>query len=320
MLLSVCIPTYNRPSLALRALNSVLNQSYKDVEILIHDNSEDDATEKLLSTVRDPRVHYYRHPQNIGIAGNWNSLLESARGEYVKFLNDDDELLPDCLEQVVRAIQWAYQHMGEVGVLTLKAEYKIGHKKKVDPPGPGGERDYYIEGGLVPAIWLSNKRILRTPTHSCYHRKSALAVGGFSPNLPYARDVFLGLQLAYQKGVLVMDSRPLVRFYVHTGQDGKRIPIKDRIKDLLFVENWALQHCKHIPQTEMSHTIAAIYLREALLMLKTLRVQEFIYAFSRFVQNPRKKLAFQTILLEVLSQGPRRQYNFTYLATDASNG
>ncbi len=121
MKLSICIPTYNRPELALKAIESVLCQNFSNFELLIHDNSENTFTENKIKQFTDNRIKYFRHPNNIGIAGNWNSLLEKASCTYVKFLNDDDQLLPGSLSRIANFITEIEKVYGEIGAISCRA-------------------------------------------------------------------------------------------------------------------------------------------------------------------------------------------------------
>lgn len=102
-LVTVLIQTYNRRNLLETALNSAVNQTYKNIEILIGDNHSEDGTEEycLDETKKDERIRYFRHQENIGMVGNANFLCDRIQGEYIIFLNDDDWLDLDYVEKCV---------------------------------------------------------------------------------------------------------------------------------------------------------------------------------------------------------------------------
>ena len=89
-LVSVILPTFNRANLLPRAINSVLNQSYQDWELLIWNDGSSDDTEKVVKSYDDPRIHLYSEP-NRGKPYALNQALKRANGEYIAFLDDDDE-------------------------------------------------------------------------------------------------------------------------------------------------------------------------------------------------------------------------------------
>jgi glycosyltransferase involved in cell wall biosynthesis len=98
---SVIIPTYKRASLIARSINSVLRQTYRDIEVIVVDDGSPDNTGEVVAAIRDERVRYMRHERNKGLPATRNTGIRAASGEYVAFLDDDDEWLPEKLEQQV---------------------------------------------------------------------------------------------------------------------------------------------------------------------------------------------------------------------------
>jgi len=102
--ISVIIPTYNRPELLQRTLNSVFDQSYRNINfpieiIVINDGGQDvsDIIEKFPKTLTR-EIKYFQNEKNKGLAGTRNIGMELATGKYFVFLDDDDILLPLALE------------------------------------------------------------------------------------------------------------------------------------------------------------------------------------------------------------------------------
>lgn len=102
-LVSVCIPTYNGSKYIEEAIVSILNQTYKNIEIIISDdNSKDDTlviVEALLAQAKIPYFIFNHDPQGIG--ENWNNCVRKSNGEYIKFLFQDDVLENDCIEKMM---------------------------------------------------------------------------------------------------------------------------------------------------------------------------------------------------------------------------
>jgi len=93
---SILLPTYNRLSYLPKAVNSVLNQTYQDWELIIWDDGSTDETGGYCQTLQDPRIRYFWH-ENRGVAFARNHALGHARGEYLAFLDSDDEWLQEKL-------------------------------------------------------------------------------------------------------------------------------------------------------------------------------------------------------------------------------
>lgn len=100
-LVSIILPTYNRLNLLKKALKSVINQTYKNVEILIGDNCSTDGTEEYCIELaqKDNRIKYHKNDTNIGPFLNSNEIIKRVKGDYFIFLNDDDWLDSDYIEQ-----------------------------------------------------------------------------------------------------------------------------------------------------------------------------------------------------------------------------
>lgn len=103
--ISVCIPVYNGEPFIKEAIDSVLNQSFKDFELLIVDNNSTDTTVNTIESYNDPRIRLIRNSSNIGMIPNWNKAMENASGKYIKILPADDILYPTCLEVQYNVLQ-----------------------------------------------------------------------------------------------------------------------------------------------------------------------------------------------------------------------
>ena len=104
MSVTVVIPTLNRAGTLRRALESVTTQTLAPSQIVVVDNASTDDTPDV---VRDFDVTYIRQPNRVPMFDNWRTAVESAKSDWVKFLPDDDELLPGCLEALVSASEGA---------------------------------------------------------------------------------------------------------------------------------------------------------------------------------------------------------------------
>jgi glycosyltransferase domain-containing protein len=108
-IVTVGIPTYNRPERLARALDLICRQSYKNLQIIVSDNASDDprVAEVVQERMRaDPRISYHRHTQNLGALANFCSLVDKAAGEFFLWAADDDRWEPffiaRCVEELER--------------------------------------------------------------------------------------------------------------------------------------------------------------------------------------------------------------------------
>jgi glycosyltransferase involved in cell wall biosynthesis len=95
---SAVIPTYHRPGLVVRAVRSVLKQTFRDLEVIVVVDGPDAAVSTALSEIQDDRLRVVELADNLGVAGARNIGIENAKGTWIAFLDDDDEWLPEKLD------------------------------------------------------------------------------------------------------------------------------------------------------------------------------------------------------------------------------
>jgi glycosyltransferase involved in cell wall biosynthesis len=106
-LVSVGIPVYNGENFLEAALDSILAQTYANLEIIICDNASTDRTSAICAryAARDKRVNYVRNEQNLGAAKNYNSTVELSQGKYFKWASHDDICAPKFIEHCVAELE-----------------------------------------------------------------------------------------------------------------------------------------------------------------------------------------------------------------------
>ncbi|MFH1905707.1 MAG: glycosyltransferase [bacterium] len=104
-LVSICIPAYNAEKTVVSTLQSIINQTYQNLEVIIVDNDSTDDTSAILQKFRDPRIKIYKNSKNIGAEKNWSRCIELANGEYIAIFHANDLYMPDMVEKQVQAFQ-----------------------------------------------------------------------------------------------------------------------------------------------------------------------------------------------------------------------
>ena len=104
-LISVIVPTYNRPDFLAKTMRSILEQSYKNIELIVISNGKSDANEKIAKSFDDSRIHYADQENSGGPAGPRNHGMRLAKGKYIAVCDDDDLWLPEKLEKQVQAME-----------------------------------------------------------------------------------------------------------------------------------------------------------------------------------------------------------------------
>lgn len=136
-LVSLVIPTFDRPRYLQEAIGSALAQTYRNIEVLVFDNG---TTEETLSVARqatqcDDRFRFQRNERNLGMSANFNALADAARGEFVVAIGDDDRLLPEfvaCLVAVMEpavSVAFSNQYLIDASGQRLE-ERSIAHARR----------------------------------------------------------------------------------------------------------------------------------------------------------------------------------------------
>ena len=100
---SICIPSYNCGAFIGKTIQSVLNQTYQDFEIIVVDDCSTDNSEEVIKSFKDPRIRFFRNEKNLGMVPNTNKAVRLARGEFVDILHPDDYYAPKMIETALKA-------------------------------------------------------------------------------------------------------------------------------------------------------------------------------------------------------------------------
>ena len=202
--ISVIIPTYNRKNTLPRAVESVLNQTYKPTEIIVVDDGSTDGTKEWFSEMY-PLVHYI-YQVNSGVSSARNTGINSARGDWIALLDSDDEWLPDKLEIQVKLLQnnaeLRFCHTNEIWI---RNGVRINQMKK-----------HQKYGGNIFKKCLDICRI--SPSSSLFHTSVIKDVGLFDESLDVCEDYDLWLRITAKYPVLFLDQPLIKKFGGHTDQ------------------------------------------------------------------------------------------------------
>ena len=105
VMVSVIVPTYNRPAMLAETLKSIFNQTYKNFEIIVINDAGIDVERKIRLLNKNNNIKYLKHAKNKGLAASRNTGIREARGKYIAYLDDDDIYYPDHLETLVNFLE-----------------------------------------------------------------------------------------------------------------------------------------------------------------------------------------------------------------------
>jgi len=185
---SVIIPTYNRAHLVGRAIQSVLNQTYKDFELIIIDDGSTDNTENIIKEFqkKDKRTKYIKHNKNKGGSAARNTGIKAAKGEYIAFQDSDCEWLPEKLGKQIKIFKRASP---EIGVVYTGSKVIKNNKKFYAPSSKIKKKEGNIYKALLEGNFISTGTAVVVTE---YLKK----VGMFDERLPRFQDWELWIRLS----------------------------------------------------------------------------------------------------------------------------
>jgi glycosyltransferase involved in cell wall biosynthesis len=129
---SVCIPTYNTANYIGEAIQSILDQTFTDYEIVISDNCSTDNTKEVVDSFNSDKIKYFLNPENIGLYPNMTLTCQRARGKYLQVLCADDKFSPFCLEVIYQQLALRGFSHGAVAIGYDMEESALLNEKPTD--------------------------------------------------------------------------------------------------------------------------------------------------------------------------------------------
>ena len=169
---SILIPTYNREKIIAETLESAINQTYKNIEIIIVDNCSTDNTYLKVKdySLKDNRIKLYRNNKNIGPVKNWKKCIEFAKGEFIKILWSDDLISLDFVERTLNVLK----NNNEIAFVYTKTRIfssNAGKNKIIREVYRFGETGKYILKDFVKAHLFGVKSVPVSPGNALFRKK-----------------------------------------------------------------------------------------------------------------------------------------------------
>ena len=217
-LVTICIPTYNSGEFIEDTLFSIINQTYKNIEIIIGDNASTDNTYDIVKKYqkKDSRIKYYKNETNLGLFGNCNKLISMSKGEYVAIYHSDDiydlkiiEKQVDILENNLdlSGVFTNYERIDEHGVIFKNTLYPIHVDQKIKRVN----LDEFINVVL-------NKGVSCFCCPSSMIRKGVYErLGGYDSNLTYIGDQDMWSRILLDGSLGILKDK-LIKYRVHSKQ------------------------------------------------------------------------------------------------------
>lgn len=243
-LVSIMIPTYNRPVLFEKTLQSALRQTYTNIEILVNDNSTDETTFNLIQPyLSDDRIHYYRNTSAKTKAANFKPFQAMAKGEYLQWCMDDDILASDKLALMVPVLR----DNPDIALVTSQRGYidindQVVKDNDANPLIDAAEKSAWrcYSGKDMGAAMLSGiHNLIGEPSAVLFRRQDLTNHYWEADCRGYAAisDVVMWLELLH-KGDVVVFKDPLSYYRRHITQEGQQpdVILNSRLEWLRLLE------------------------------------------------------------------------------------
>jgi glycosyltransferase involved in cell wall biosynthesis len=192
-LISVIIPTYNRAGCIERAVNSVLAQTYTNLEVIVVDDGSEDNTESVVASMPDGRVRYVKQDANRGAAAARNAGVRHAEGELIAFQDSDDYWYPDKLEKQMN--YWEKHPEYSMIYGTYIRRLGNGH---ISFAVPGDCERETLEGNIFEYLILDNS--IGAPT-MILKKEAFMEVGGFDETMSCLEDWDFAVKFALKYSI-----------------------------------------------------------------------------------------------------------------------
>lgn len=237
-LVSICIPTYNSASYLAQSLDSIVSQTYHNIEVIISDNASTDETPEIINNYCNRYGWtFYKNEINIGAGNNFNKLVELANGEYIAIYHADDIYDPTIVEKSVSIFET--NNVGLVGTMgdVINSSNQTLHPFQL-PKCLESHKEILFFDDVIDSVLSSNTQEILLITPSIMVKKECYTkLGNFQINKRYksAGDYEMWLRIAYHYPIHIIN-KPLIQYRIHSGQ-GSEMEIRQNleINDIVIV-------------------------------------------------------------------------------------
>ncbi len=221
LFLSICIPTYNRSHFLSETIRSVLDQTYKNFELIIINDGSTDRTEDVIRSFTDKRIKSVKNEKNLGYIKTMNKGTKLAKADWIMHVSDDDRMRPTMLEEMVNALS-VYSDRTIGFVVPQSANINEDGKLISEPARQLEGKEYIL---LEPKEFIYNFTLYGKKIRGKYkfntsfpstlfNKKILIELGMSSEEVPVSHDIFIESKICLLYPVIVID-KPLFEYRVH---------------------------------------------------------------------------------------------------------
>ncbi len=225
---SIIIPTYNRSELIQKAIKSILDQTYQHFEIIVVDDASTDNTEDVINGYDNPKIRYVKLKENKGQCFARNRGIEQSKGDFIAFLDSDDEWLPNKLKEQIEVFEKGSEKLGAVYGNVYEYNMVTKTKELYTYKFYRGDIYEHIINGFCPP----------TPSLFLVKKEAILKVGMFDESLLTFVDFDLWLRISKEYEYDFVEA-PLIIKYEQIGDEQYVTNVPKRYKGLgLLISKW----------------------------------------------------------------------------------
>lgn len=246
-LVSVIIPSYNHEKFVGECIQSVLNQTFQDFEIIITDDASTDRTVEIIEQFNDPRIKLFKHSINQGVSITANNCILHTSGKYIAWLSTDDAWYPEKLEVQV---QYLDKHP-EIGAVFGKVDW-IDSSGNLITDNSFPYLNVFNVKNRTRAEWLRHFFL----TGNCLSLPSSLVrkecfdeVGRFNPFYTKILDLDLWIRLCFKYDIAILDQKLIRNRWINDEDNASGNTIKNRIQ-VRFEYKHSINHYLRIKTPE----------------------------------------------------------------------
>ncbi|MAD12281.1 MAG: hypothetical protein CMC04_06130 [Flavobacteriaceae bacterium] len=260
--LTIALTTYNRPDFLYESIKSILNQTFRDFDLLILDNGSTKETSSVIDSFNDTRISCVRNQTND--LEFVNNAFSYTKNNFLMIFHDDDIMEPTMLEEMIKIIE------GDKEINTISSSINLINSdsknlKKIRPriindkvwTKNGFIKQYLFSGDIIPCP----STIFRSSIIKKYDLKYDWKVGP-------AVDLFLFFQINLIRGKMVLLKKPLLNYRIHVnqGSEQKRIELEMQVRQYMF----------RLLQENNLHSLAKKYLKASKGIILNILINDLI--------------------------------------------
>jgi glycosyltransferase involved in cell wall biosynthesis len=266
--LTIALTTYNRPNFLYESIKSILNQTFKDFDLVILDNGSTNETRSVIDSFNDNRISCVRNKTNDLVFVN--NAFNYTKNDFFMIFHDDDIMEPTMLEEMIKIIQ------GDKDINTISCSINLinSDSKNLNKIRPriindkvwaknGFIKQYLFSGDIIPCP----STIFRSSIINKYDLKYDWKVGP-------AVDLFLFFRINLIRGKMILLKKPLLNYRIHVnqGSEQKRIELEFQVRQYIFT----------LLQENNLHSLAQKYLNASKGIILNILINDLIIGKSNF--------------------------------------